>query len=114
MAMSAVLSFFRSVGYQFEELPFAELRRLFEDATFHSNALFPFQTALESMDDRNFQLPRYDCRQTMAELEGSGIVCPPVDEALLGLYVNYLRSVGYPEPGAPPSGTRPGLAVQLA
>jgi uncharacterized protein YjiS (DUF1127 family) len=32
-------------------------------------------TALESMDDRNFQLPRYDCRQTLAELEGSGIVC---------------------------------------
>jgi myxalamid-type nonribosomal peptide synthetase MxaA len=116
MAMSEVLSFFRGLGYQFEEMPFAELRRrLFEDAAFHDNALFPFQTVLESMDDRNFQLPHYDCRQTLAELEGSGIVCPPVDEALLGVYVNYLKSVGYlPEPGAPLSGMRTGIAVQLA
>jgi myxalamid-type nonribosomal peptide synthetase MxaA len=117
LPMREVLTFFRNLGYRFEEIPFAEVRRrLFEDADFPNNALFPFQTALESMDDRNFQLPHYDCRQTLAELQGSGIVCPPVDEKLLGLYVRYLRSVGYlPEPATPPADARrTGLAMSIA
>ena len=114
--MREVLTFFRKLGYRFEELPLAEVRRrLVDDAEFPNNALFPFQAALEAMDERSFQLPRYDCRQTLAELEGSGIVCPPVTEKLLGLYVSYLRSAGYlPEPAAPRDEARTGLAMHVA
>jgi thioester reductase-like protein len=106
--MRDALAFLRNAGYRFEEMPFDELRRkLVEDSRFADNALFPYQAALESMDDRSLQLPRYDCGQTQRELEGSGIACPPVDEQLLGTYLRHLRGVGFiPDPadlpGRPP------------
>lgn len=98
--MSEALVFLRSLGYQFEELPFERLRdQLVCQGDFSSNALFPFQATLEDMVERHLQLPNYDCRQTLRELEGSGIVCPPLDDTLFGKYINYLRNIGYlPEP----------------
>jgi hypothetical protein len=47
------------------------------------------------MDERSLQLPKYDCGQTEAELEGSGIVCPPGDEKLFRTYLGYLRDVDF-------------------
>jgi myxalamid-type nonribosomal peptide synthetase MxaA len=108
--MSEGLGFLRNAGYRFEEIRFLELRRrLVESAGFADNALFPYQAALESMDETSLQLPTYDCTQTQRELEGSGIVCPPVDAKLLGTYMRYFTSIGFlPDPGALPG--RPGHA----
>ena len=99
--MQDALAFLRNAGYRFEEMQYDELRRrLVENPDFANNALFPYQAALESMDDRSFQLPTYDCRQTQRELEGSGIVCPPVDDKLLDTYLQYLQRIGFlPAPG---------------
>jgi thioester reductase-like protein len=112
--MRDALAFLRQAGYAFEEIPFDRLRReLVEDASFANNALFPYQAALESMDDRSLQLPRYDCRQTQRELEGSGISCPPVDDQLLGTYLRHLRGVGFiPDPSQLPG--HPPDPVQIA
>ncbi|HEX4997960.1 MAG TPA: SDR family oxidoreductase [Terriglobia bacterium] len=42
--------------------------------------------------------PRFDCRQTLAALEGSGICCPPANaefiQHMIGWFVNYLKSGG--------------------
>jgi thioester reductase-like protein len=96
--MSEALEFLRSQGYRFEEVAFEELRdRLVHANTFGDNALFPYQAALEDMDERSLQVPRYDCRKTLKQLEGSGITCPPVDDNLLGTYMRYLKSIGYLE-----------------
>jgi hypothetical protein len=105
------LRYLRAMGYQFEELPFGELRRrLIMSPGFAENALFPYQAALESMDERSFQLPRYDCRQTLSELEGSGIACPPADQTLFATYHRYLREVDFlPDPG----GLSPAAAVKV-
>jgi myxalamid-type nonribosomal peptide synthetase MxaA len=108
--MSEGLAFLRNAGYRFEEIRFPELRRrLVESAGFADNALFPYQAALESMDETSLQLPTYDCTQTQRELDGSGIVCPPVDGKLLSTYMQYFTSIGFlPDPGALPG--RPGHA----
>jgi thioester reductase-like protein len=96
--LSEALTYLRGLGYSFEEMPFAELReRLVQDSAFSANALFPYQAALEDMDERSLQIPRYDCRQTLRELEGTGIVCPPLDRRLLGTYLNHLIRIGYLE-----------------
>jgi thioester reductase-like protein len=34
--------------------------------------------------------PRFDCQKTLAALEGTGIVCPPADTALLSTYLDFL------------------------
>jgi myxalamid-type nonribosomal peptide synthetase MxaA len=78
--MREALTFLSNAGYRFKELSFEEIRsRLVGSADFANNALFPYQAALESMDGRSFELPKYDCKHTLRELEGSGIACPPGD-----------------------------------
>jgi thioester reductase-like protein len=99
-SMKEALAFLRSLGYQFEEEPFDELRdRLVSSPGFAANALFPYQAALEDMNNISMQLPTYDTRETLRELEGSGIVCAPADEKLFQTYFNYLRGCGFmPDP----------------
>jgi len=100
--LSDGLIYLRSLGYQFEELPFEELRdRLVSSPNFATNALFAYQAALEDMDNVSMQLPTYDTRETLLELQGSGIECVPADEKLFGTYLRYLQRIGFipqPEP----------------
>jgi len=105
--MSEWMRYLRLVGYQFDELPFIELRRrLLMSPGFSENALFPYQAALEGMDERSLQLPQYDCSQTLLELEGSGIACPAADQKLFTTYFRFLREVQFlPDPGAFSRGT---------
>ncbi len=94
--MSVALAFLRSLGYEFKELPFLELRdRLVASPNFASNALFAYQAALEDMNQVSMQLPTYDTRDTKRALEGSGITCAPADEKLFETYFRYLRSIGF-------------------
>jgi myxalamid-type nonribosomal peptide synthetase MxaA len=98
--MSQALTFLRSLGYRFTEMPFTELRdRLIHSPGFAQNALFPYQAALQEMDSYSLELPRYDTAQTRRALAGSGIACPPADERLFGTYIDYLQEIGFiPEP----------------
>lgn len=90
------LEYLRNMGYQFEELPFVELRdRLINNPDFSSNALFAYQAALDDMDNMSMQLPTYDTRETRHELAGSGILCPPADEKLFGTYLRFLQEIGF-------------------
>lgn len=94
--LSEGLTYLRNIGYQFEELPFEELRdRLVHHPSFSNNALFAYQAALDEMDGTSMQLPTYDTRETQRELAGSGIACPPADEKLFGTYLRYLQNVGF-------------------
>jgi thioester reductase-like protein len=96
------LAYLRNIGYQFEELPFVNLRdRLINSPDFSSNALFAYQAALDDMDNVSMQLPTYDTRETLRELAGSGIVCPPADEKLFATYLRYLQQINFlPQPSA--------------
>ncbi|MBI3152601.1 MAG: amino acid adenylation domain-containing protein [Chloroflexi bacterium] len=94
------LGYLRNLGYQFDEVPFVNLRdRLVTSPGFANNALFAYQAALDEMDNVSMQLPTYDTRETDRELADSGISCPPADEKLFGTYLRYLQDVGFiPQP----------------
>jgi myxalamid-type nonribosomal peptide synthetase MxaA len=93
------LAYLRGIGYQFEELAFVELRdRLVSSPNFSSNALFPYQAALDEMNDISMQLPTYDTRETQRELAGSGITCHPADEKLFETYLRYLQEIDFIPP----------------
>jgi len=100
--ISQAFAYMRGLGYQFEELPFEELRdRLVSSPGFSANALFAYQAALEEMDNLSLQIPIYDTRETLRELEGSGITCPPADAKLFETYMRYLQGIGFiPQPEA--------------
>jgi thioester reductase-like protein len=98
--ISEPLAYLRGLGYQFQELPFEQLRdRLLSSPGFSTNALFAYQAALQEMDNLSLKIPIYDTRETLRELEGSGIACPPADENLFATYLRYLQGIGFiPQP----------------
>lgn len=94
------MNYLRNQGYQFEVLPFEDLRdRLLSNPNFSQNALFAYQAALEDMNDISMQLPIYDTRETERELAGSGIQCAAADQKLFETYLHYLQKIGFiPQP----------------
>lgn len=85
------------------------------------NALAPFVGVAEFYErftekaqvagrDGRLMEVRFDGSRTREALSGSGIVCPPLDEALLRRYLDWFLRVGFypPPPGrpapAPPAG----------
>jgi thioester reductase-like protein len=90
------MNYLRKEGYQFDVLPFEELRdRLLSNPNFSQNALFAYQAALEDMNDISMQLPIYDTRETERELANSGIVCAGADQKLFETYLRYLQKIGF-------------------
>ena len=45
--------------------------------------------------DQEMHGPEFMCAQTSVMLDGSGIVCPELDEALLALYLRYFERTGF-------------------
>lgn len=92
----------RSVGYEFELLPFAEWRdAMLQSPDFHNNALYPYASVLDDFYDVNFEFPELDCQETLKALEDTDIRCHPVDDQLLRTYWEYFVADGYwPSPKA--------------
>jgi thioester reductase-like protein len=119
MRWTAALPFLRSRGYDIETVPQRQWQRTAAEVAprIPDSALLPFlpllappQTLAEETRLSELELPtppaavnplepRYDSINTEAGLAGSGIACPPVDEALLGSYLDYFVRIGWlPEP----------------
>lgn len=98
--LSDGMNYLRKQGYQFEVLPFEEIRdRLLSSPSFSQNALFAYQAALEDMNDVSMQLPIYDTRDAERALAGSGIQCAAADQKLFETYLRYLQKIGFiPQP----------------
>ena len=86
----------REHGYTFELLPFDEWRwRILSSDRFPANALYPFAALLEEFTELSLQLPVWDTTATLKELEGSGVVCPALDDVLADVYLRYFVESGY-------------------
>jgi hypothetical protein len=98
--LSDGIAYLRNQGYQFDVLPFEEIRdKLLSRPDFSQNALFAYQAALEDMNDVSMQLPTYNTRETERELAGSGIKCAAADQKLFETYLRYLQKIDFiPQP----------------
>jgi thioester reductase-like protein len=88
----------RQRGYPLEEVPVETWKDQVgaQVGSELQNSLFgwlPLVSALTS-GDGPLVLPqlKHDCRNTLQGLEGTGIVCPPVDDAMLGTYFDRLQA----------------------
>ena len=109
----------RSYGYEVKPLPFEDwLKEIVEVcADRPDHALYPLLPVFSEMHERITAARQYstapreavtggiviqtDWRNTREGLAGSGIECPPADDALLDRYFNYLIGSGFLNP--PPS-----------
>ncbi|MFK8844959.1 amino acid adenylation domain-containing protein [Streptomyces sp. Ac-502] len=100
----------RARGYPVESLPsnvwsgrLSDLTARYPD---HPMAPYlPLYTEAAQEADRaaatrhiNGNIPRLDCSNTQAALRNSGINCPPVDSALIDLYLSYFIDSGFLAP----------------
>ena len=86
----------RSIGYRFEEMSLEKWRhKLMNSINFANNALYPYAAVLEEFHEVHLNFPKYDCQKTVQALEGSSIKCPPVDETLLAIYIEFFVRIGF-------------------
>jgi thioester reductase-like protein len=103
-----ILSFARSIGYPMREIPLAEWEKMAATAragAAEANSLRPYlllypEAKKESLRNAT-RMPRFDCSAALTALTGSGIKCPPVDEAMLRLvFEQFVQSGSWPAPAA--------------
>jgi amino acid adenylation domain-containing protein/thioester reductase-like protein len=97
----------RSYGYRFDVVDFdvARRRALEVEADHPLYPLVPLIRDAEAMPQESLDpafidrlQPDLECRQTMALLQGSGVRCPPMTEALAHSCLRYLIDVGFLPP----------------
>ncbi|MBE0684226.1 MAG: amino acid adenylation domain-containing protein [Anaerolineales bacterium] len=86
-------------GFNARRLPFdewrAELFRL--SAYMPSDGWEPYLPLLEEVEEKQVFMPEFDLTNTLTRLDGSGIVCHPVNGPLLTRYLKYFTSEGVPD-----------------
>jgi thioester reductase-like protein len=109
-----LLNAIRSFGYPLQQISYeqwrTELLKVAGNSPEHAlYPLVPFFPAresdrvskTESLEKRTTKsaVLQFDCQNTLAGLAGTSIVCPPIDNQLLGTYLSYLiqRSSGVQE-----------------
>ena len=96
MPLKELIQWTRSRGYPLTPVPAAEWREelLTRLEKSPENALYPFLPLFREALSTG-TAPRFDCGNTLQALEGTGIVCPPVDGRLLAVYFDYFARTGF-------------------
>ncbi|MFS8200186.1 thioester reductase domain-containing protein [Streptomyces sp. CWNU-52B] len=83
-------------GWEFATVPVEEWWRALQDSyAVHDNELHPVMTVVEEFVVGGEEAIDYDAAGTEEMLAGTGIGCPPLDEALLSLYFDWMTRTGY-------------------
>ncbi len=86
-------------GFNARKLSFDEWRaELFRQTAYMpSDGWEPYLPLLEEVEEKQVFMPEFDLNNTLTALNGSGIVCHPVNGQLLSRYLKYFTSEGFPE-----------------
>jgi len=101
-----VVAWARGRGYPLRVLPFEgwQSEVLGLAARFPANLNSPFLPLIEDVSLEQVFMPRFDCTNTLTGLAGTGVACPPLEPALLDMYVTHLVETGFlPRPSAAPA-----------
>jgi amino acid adenylation domain-containing protein/thioester reductase-like protein len=100
LPLTVLIHWVRTEGYPLEPVSYdkwlAELKRDAEHS--EENALYPLLHLFSEMmtsEIKSETEPSFDDQNTRHGLDGSNIVCPPVDSELLSTYFSYFRSCGF-------------------
>jgi amino acid adenylation domain-containing protein/thioester reductase-like protein len=111
--LSHMIDKMQALGYSIQRLPYHTWVQKLVDYTARNPtaAVAPFvplfverwseaQLSIVEMYTEE-RMPVFDTRNTRVALQGTGIVCPPVDDALLSRYLDYFQKIGFlPPPSA--------------
>jgi thioester reductase-like protein len=91
----------RERGHRLETAEFDEWKSsLIESPAHKRNALYPFTQHLRAASAADMTIPPHDCTIALERLVDSGIICPPVGDALLGVYFDFFEACGFLYPAS--------------
>lgn len=105
--LSQLINWISILGYEIEQIPYEDwLEKLQTDACSPENPLYtlkPFllqrwteeQLTATEIYMQSKRPAEISCKQTLKALEGSGIVCPPLNPKLFSKYLSYLLKSGF-------------------
>jgi amino acid adenylation domain-containing protein/thioester reductase-like protein len=90
--LSELVNTLRSFGYELAKIPYrqwlSELMNLVGGSR-EDPLYLVLPLIAERFSEERIKIPRFDCRNTLNGLAGTSIICPPVDDELLGTYFSY-------------------------
>ncbi len=92
----------RDFGYSFDEPDFdGWYAKLVNSREFRDNPLYPYAAILGEFRGENMQLPLYETINARSALEPAGVSCPPLEDPLIRVYLDYFFRIGFltPPPG---------------
>ncbi|HLO86980.1 MAG TPA: thioester reductase domain-containing protein [Nostocaceae cyanobacterium] len=106
VSLKSLVDWIRSFGFSLEMIPYEQWQaELMNNVTSQDNPLFTLRPfLLERWSDEQITIPDLylqtrrpiiSCQETLAALEGSGVVCPPIDAKMLMTYTSYLIQTGF-------------------
>jgi amino acid adenylation domain-containing protein/thioester reductase-like protein len=108
--LSKIIAKMQALGYSIQKLPYHSWVQKLLDYTARNptSSIAPFvplfverwseaQISLFEMYSEE-RVPVFDARNTRVALQGTGIVCPPVDDALLDRYLKFFMQIGFLPP----------------
>ncbi|MEA5580671.1 thioester reductase domain-containing protein [Nodularia harveyana UHCC-0300] len=106
ISLKDLVEWVRSFGYPVEMIPYEQWQsELINNVSSVENPLYTLRPfLLERWSDEQLTIPDLylqarrpiiSCQQTLKALEGSSIVCPPIDAQLLMTYTSYLIQTGF-------------------
>ena len=88
-----MIRYMQAQGIRVEIRPFSQWREQLTQLS--SNGQHnPFMPLLSEVTVEQIFMPAFNCQQTEAGLQGSGISCPPIDHNLLQKYLTYFQAKG--------------------
>ena len=97
-----LMSLYKELGYTLKELPFKEWMEVLKPYTRQKENKEFFSLLYFFMRKPNNLLakkPKITTADALKELEEASIVCPEIDQNLMGVYTSFLRSINYfPDP----------------
>jgi thioester reductase-like protein len=94
--LNPLVALLTAEGFHTRKVPFEEWRKQLFNAVAHleSGGWEPYLPLIEEVEEKQIFMPRIDLSATLAKLDGSGIVCPPVDGELLSTYIKAFIAQG--------------------
>ncbi len=105
-SLKSLVDWVRSFGFSLKMIPYEEWQaELINNVTSQDNPLYTLRPfLLERWSDEQITIPDLylqarrpiiSCEETLEALNGSSIVCPPIDSQLLMTYTSYLVQTGF-------------------
>lgn len=96
MTYGRLFGWMKQLGYSMQECSFRDWLKKMSDlgeAEAEANAMYALLPVVSEQGEDGDSMPQFDCTNTLACLQGSGIACPCMNSEMLGYYLQHIDGI---------------------